>query len=85
MDADARLQFQLRGRGNGGHRLEHARRERGNAVGMVGLRFGNSGSDHVGVADGLDLFHAEFGGQAVECRENPAEKVDGPISRQFRD
>ena len=76
--------FQLRRFGDGGYRLEHARRERGNAVGVVGLSFGNSGRDHVGVADGLDLFHSVFRGQAVECGKNPAEKVDGTAGRQFR-
>ena len=62
--------------------LEHARRERGDAVGVVGLRFGNPGSRHVGVADGLDLLHLEFRGQAIEGGEDFAEKVDGPVGRQ---
>ena len=42
MDADARLQFQLRCLGNGGYDVEHARRERANAVCVVGLSFRNS-------------------------------------------
>jgi hypothetical protein len=67
MDADPRLHFQLCRFGNGGYSFEHARRKRGNAVCVVGLSFGNSGSDHVGVANGLDLFHTVFRGEAVEC------------------
>ena len=34
---------------------------------MIGLSFRDSRGDHVGVADGFDLFHCMFRGKAVEA------------------
>ena len=62
--------------------LEHARRQRRDALGVVGLRLGNAGGDHIGVADGLDLLHFQFGGEPVERGKDAAEKIDGAVGRQ---
>ena len=67
VNADPGLELQAGCRGDRLHLVEHAQRQRGNTHRMIGLRFGNSCRHHVGVADGLDLFHPLLGGQAIEA------------------
>ena len=66
MNPDARLKFEAGGFGNVVNCIEHAYRQRGDAERVVFLHFGNSRRCHIGVADGLDLFHAQFGGKPVD-------------------
>ena len=48
------------------NRLQHKEREFGDRFGMIGARLRDAGSDHVGVADGLDLLQPMSGSQIVE-------------------
>ena len=45
---------------------KHAQRHLGDPLGMIRLRNGQSADGHIGVADRLDLFHAEIGCERVE-------------------
>src|SRR6516165_11638899 len=59
--------------------LQHARGKRYDAKDVVGLRPGNAGRYHVGVADGLYLLYPVFEGKAVESREYPAQELDSAV------
>src|SRR5262249_60713604 len=83
VNSDARLQLEACLLGDGVDRLQHARGKRDDAKGMVSLRLGNTGRHHVGVANGLYLFHPALDGKAVESGEYPAQKLDGAVGRQF--
>ena len=56
------------------HRERHLRRR----LGMVVSRLGEAGSDHVGVADGLDLLHPEPERERVEGAEDLVEQSHDP-------
>ena len=78
-----RLQLKACLVGNDINHLQHARGKRHDAKDVVGLRPGNAGRHHVGVADGLYLFHPVFEGKAIESGEYAAQERDGAVGRQF--
>ena len=60
MNADASLQVLVELRPDPAHFIDHAERHFGNRDRMIGLLFRQPASDHVGIADGLDLFEPQM-------------------------
>ena len=59
--------------------LQHGAAHVRHAHGVICRRLRHAGYGHVGIADGLDLFHAVLGGEPVEAMGQLVQQCHGPL------